>query len=49
MIFKNWLTDVNLVWQQVLSIASYFDEIKQKIVKKKIDKYTLANISITIQ
>ena len=49
MTLKNGLTNVSSVWQRVLGVAVYFDEIEQKVVQEKIDKYTRADISVVIQ
>lgn len=29
---ENWLTDISSVWQWVLDVADYFDEIEEKVV-----------------
>ena len=49
MTIENWLTDVSSIWQRVLGVACYFDEIEQKVLQGKIDKYRIAAISATIQ
>lgn len=45
MILKNWLTNINLVWQWVPGIAGHFDKVEQKVKQEKTNKYTPANIS----
>ena len=45
---ENWLTDINSVWQQVLGVAGYFDEVEKKVVQGKQHKYLPANISAAI-
>ena len=46
---ENWLTDVSLVWRQILGVAEYFDEIERKVVQGKQNKYLPADISAAIQ
>ena len=48
MTLENWLTDISSIQQRVLGVAGYFDEVKQKVVQLKTDKYRPAAISAAI-
>lgn len=48
MIFENWLINIDSIWQRVLGIAGYFNEVEQKIMQEKRDNYTLTVIIMAI-